>query len=595
MVNQPDKTSERCDLKKAWITALIIAVIAFIIQAIYIFETREDPAYRFPLIDSATYHQQALSILENKMDARPFWQPPAYPYFLALSYRIFGSGMVMNRFVHGGMMALACALIYLIGVRLTTKRAALAAALLTAFYGPLVYLFGQFLPTGLAIVLILLFLWMALKQGDRFLLWRATGMGLLFGLAVITVPTLALSLPVAMAMLLWPKADWRAVRRMALFLIMAALTVLPVTLRNRIVGGEWAVISTNGGINFYIGNNARTDVALTTRPGFDWERLERRPYLQGAKASTEADRYFYREALQWVRQHPGDFLLNMARKTRLFFHGREEPRNMDLYTMRDHSRLLKILVWPGPLCFFPFGVIIPLALLGMVIVWLKKEWGQRLVVMFILSYSFSVIVFFPTARYRAPVVPLLIIMAVMAVEWLIVQIRARAWRPAVLALVGMAIVFWGANSSVASPTARIRYDAELENAIGAALEIRGDHRSALGHFQRATGLDPTLAEALFNIGVIWQRQGRSAEAETQYREALRWRPDHDKARCNLAIILFQAGQYGEAEKEFQRALILNPLNALTRSNYGVALQAMGRKREANEEFRRAAELRSPRR
>ena len=50
-------------------------------------------------------------------------------------------------------------------------------------------------------------------------------------------------------------AGRRAILFAVLFAIAFAAPPAAVTIRNRVVGGDWVVVASQGGVNFYIGNN----------------------------------------------------------------------------------------------------------------------------------------------------------------------------------------------------------------------------------------------------------------------------------------------------------------------------------------------------
>ena len=64
---------------------------------------------------------------------------------------------------------------------------------------------------------------------------------------------------------LWYSA--RAWGRDALWLCAGVLlTVLPATLRNRVASGQWVPVTTNFGINLYLGNHAGADGLIGDDP-----------------------------------------------------------------------------------------------------------------------------------------------------------------------------------------------------------------------------------------------------------------------------------------------------------------------------------------
>src|SRR5438477_596390 len=71
-----------------------------------------------------------------------------------------------------------------------------------------------------------------------------------------------------------------------------------------------------------------------------------------------------------------------------------------------------------------FAIVGPLSILGMILCRQRAKdlfplWG------FVIVYMFSVVAFFVTARYRIPVVPVLILFATSAVFWTVEAFRQR--------------------------------------------------------------------------------------------------------------------------------------------------------------------------
>lgn len=100
-----------------------------------------------------------------------------------------------------------------------------------------------------------------------------------------------------------------------------------------------------------------------------------------------------------------------------------------------------------------------------------------------------------------------------------------------------------------TPPARI-YDAE-----GAWFAENGDLKCAAASFQQALRLEPRLAEAHFDLGLVRQNQGQTASAISEFRLALQYDPALLQARCALGSSL---GDPAEAEAEFRKALAANP-------------------------------------
>ncbi len=542
-------------------------LIALAVQALFLLETAARPSFLFPLIDSASYHRQALAILAGNTPEEPFWQPPAYPYFLAAVYDVVGTKLIVARAVHALLGILLVGLTFWIARRLSlSARQACAAALVVALCGPLVFYASQLLPAVPAAVMLLLALGLVLRADRRGTAWAWLWAGLSIGLATITVVNILVLLPVA-AVLAWRRTDSSKrcsvfgvqSKRMGLLLAGVLLVIGSVSVRNRVVGKAWVTISTNGGINFYIGNNAHDEVSLSTQPGTDWERLSRLPWMAGAKTPVEAERWYWRESRLYALQNPGHFLRRVWDKLLAFWHGREVPRNFDLYGWRGESRLLAVLVGPGPGLFVPGGILIPLGLLGLGLA-LRRGRAACTAAVTVLLFSLSVALVFPASRYRVPILPLMAIFAVLAAGWLWDQARTRCWGWLGAGLAALALLLLLANRPLAWPTDRVRYNAHLQNAMGAAMDVRGDLKGAEAAYRAALDIDPEFADAWFNLGTVKGRHGDLVGAQSCYRRAIVLRPDQERARVNLGVVLFRAGQTAAARSELETAISLNPFN-----------------------------------
>ena len=77
--------------------------------------------------------------------------------------------------------------------------------------------------------------------------------------------------------------------------------------------------------------------------------------------------------------------------------------------------------------------------------------------------------------------------------------------------------------------------------------------------RNAIRLQPDLAEARFNLGVILASRGDTDAAMSQWREAIRSKTDHAGARYNLAVVLASRGDSDAAAEHLDIALQSEPL------------------------------------
>lgn len=582
----------RLTTNKGWRIPLLLAGVAAAVQVAFLLSTRHALFFRYPLVDAATYYQQALAIAAGHGTPGAFWQPPGYPHVLAAWRVIAGADPFVLRSVQALLLAPPIAVLtWLVARRLLPGAWATAAGCAVSLTGPLLFHQSQLLPAAPATALVLLTLLTTLQAMERPSLWRWLRAGTFTGLATLFVATCGALLPVQIVLAARAASVRSIARRAACALAVAAgllVVLLPVAIRNREACGHWVWLSANSGTNFYVGNARSWEVTLTTQPGQDWDTLMRLPMVQGgARDAVEADRYFGRLARQEIARDAGGWLHRLFLKTAMFWHGREIPRNIDIYGWREQSPLLAALVWRAGICF-PSGLLVPLAAVGALA--LRRRPSAVLLTASALAFGLLVAWFFPCGRYRVPMLPAIAILACAGLQALCAAARARRTR-ALSGLAAVALVLAAAaNWPVRWPTDRIRYDAHLWNAIGAAADVRQDLATARACYEKAIQRDPKFADAQFNLGTVYGRQRDRARSQACYEAAIASRPDHDKAHVNLALWLAESGHLDAALHHLTLAEGLNPLNAEAYSNHGVLLLRAGRRDEALAKLALAAAL-----
>lgn len=530
-------------------TALLPA-FAFLVRLVYVYQIADIPYFDVPLVDGANYVRLAETIAGGDLLAgrQVFWQPPLYPYFLALLLKIFGARMAAVYIVQAAIGSLSCLLTYLIGRRVFGERAGLLAGIVVALYGPLVHFDAQPLIPVLHIVLVLAGLLALLRQ-------RWLGAGLFWGLAAIATPNILFAVP-PVAAWIWIErrgAGWgrRAVCA-ALFLGGTVLPVAAVAARNLAVAGEPVSISSNGGINFFIGNNPDYDRTIRIRPGGEFERLAQEPENLGITSARGRSRYFAERAWRFLAGYPKQALRLYGRKLLDLVAGREIPRNQDQYVYRDTSSLFSVLLWRFGLSF-PFGVVAPLALAGLCLSDRRdpdRRSGTRLLLITAAAYAASILVFFPTDRYRLPLVPILALFAGNGMS-----APRAAWRkPLTLAALAAGLVVF--NLDAFRPREVFPEEGALNRAY--ALRQKGNVEAAAAEYRHAIDLNPARIDAYNALAAMAAHDGRWEEAERHYRELLERTPDFVEVRRNLGQALLALGRTEGAREQWRLAVGLAP-------------------------------------
>ena len=126
--------------------------------------------------------------------------------------------------------------------------------------------------------------------------------------------------------------------------------------------------------------------------------------------------------------------------------------------------------------------------------------------------------------------------------------------------------------------------------LGVVLSASGDEAQALTQFEAAGALNPYLrATARFSSGNALMAQGKTAEAEQQYREALEANSLMPKAENALGVILANQGKAAEAEQAFRRAVKIDSTLVSARVNLASLIEKQGNLSVALKEYEQAEE------
>lgn len=502
--------------------------LALALRVAFVLGQRSEVFFDTPQLDEAHYVDEARRLVTGaagEQDHLPYWQPPGIIYVLYATFRVAGTGLLAPRLLSALVSAASCLLLFAIARRLFSVRTGLVAAAVLAVHGPLIFQAEELLPATFGMALGLCCVLLVLVAAERKSPALAAGAGGVLGAAALFVATL---LPFALVAVI-------ALRRRRLcalaFVVGVVVPIAPITVRNYVAAGEPVLISGNGGLNFYIGNNHDYRATFSLRPGRRWEELVDEPHQKAGivDATGAASTFFMHEGLAFWRDAPVAAVGLYLRKLYLFCHGAEIARDSDVYAVRADSVLLEILVWPPPLDF-PDGVLIPLALLGIVALWPQR---RRLAVplAFLGIQAVLIPVFFVSARHRVPAIPFFVLFAVGGVP--------RLWRRRVVAGIALAVLVVALNW----PTweTRLSLAGERELFRGKALMVRGDRLAAAAAMTRATELAPDDTRCWFELGNADDALGRPLQAAAAWERAAQLDPWDSRTRRREAVALSRVG------------------------------------------------------
>ncbi len=568
----------------------VIVLLGITLRALYLAEFAKGPEYTCPLVDADFHNYWARCLASGnwappehepdpKINEVPFFRPPGYPYFLAAVYKVAGSGYFWPRIVQLFIGMLNVLLAFFLARRYFGRVIGVVLAALMAVYWTFIYFETDFLEPVISVALTLGLVHVLLAWTRKLKLWMIFGAGLLLGLHALVRPNALVLFPVIGAWSLWIHARRGGLRRSWLSLVGlalgTALAVIPATVRNYVVAQDFVLISSNGGINLYIGNNDRADgLVRGTIPGIGTldTSYDHLTIVAGVEKllgrnlkHSEVSDYLANRAVQWMKRHPAKVLGLMWRKTLLFW-GPVEPA--DNKVVEGDYAQSTVLRWIP----INFAAAFALGLLGVVFFFRgalsrrkhKKDLSQSerarfemavLVVFLVLAWYASHLPFAVTCRYRVPVIPFLFLFGAIYIDGLVQFVRRREYQKTAfwgIALIPV-LILTNINFAGYEPSmARWHYQQ------GIAYTRIGEMDKAVGFYRTAIELNPRYAAVYNDLGAALASQGKIAESIPYFRLAVQGRPNSAVAHLNLALALEQVGDYDQAYAHYTRVLQLDP-------------------------------------
>ena len=560
-----------------------VFVLALAVRAWHVVDVGRAPFARILIGDARSYDAWAQRIAAGDwVGSGTFYQAPLYPYLLATLYETAGRDPMTVRWAQAVLGAIACVLLACAGRLWFGEREGAVAGTILALYPPAIFFDGLIQKAavdGVLVCSLLALLGRYAGRGGRGVLLAS---GAVLGALALTRENALVFALIVLAWIPFHLANRPAKDRLVeagAFAAGLALVLLPVGVRNLAVGGEFVITTSQAGPNFYMGNHeGATGHYVPLRPGREMPEFERVDATELAERATgkklgpgEVSAYWWGRSRAWIAEHPGDWLALLGRKALLTWNRIELPDTESFAVYADWSRVLRLL---GSV--LGFGVLAPVGIAGLFLS-LRRRPRPTLLVAMLFGFSAAVALFYVFARYRFPMVPILILFAAHALvaAWEAVRAgRARSLLPAAAtALVAAIVVNWPLESMAAE---RGRSYVNL----GIALASEGRLDDALAAYRNAIEADPRDATAHANLGAALASAGRIQDAGDSLVTALRLDPGLAGAHRTLGLLLAQRGDFAGAESHFREIVARDPGSTMDRTDLANAVLEQGRIDEA---------------
>ena len=135
-------------------------------------------------------------------------------------------------------------------------------------------------------------------------------------------------------------------------------------------------------------------------------------------------------------------------------------------------------------------------------------------------------------------------------------------------------------------------DPKMHYNLSLALEQLRDAKEEERELEKCVALGPSMVDARNQLGILYMRDGRLAEAEMQFRAASDTDPTNAEAQNNLGSLYVRQGKTSEAIALFQKAIEDDPKYAKALLNWGIVLASEGNYTEAIRLFQNAINVSS---
>ena len=339
------------------------------------------------------------------------WEPPLYPYLMAAVFKVLGVYTYPSAWalltINSLLSALTCIPIYLIASKTFGARVALWSARTWAFL-PYIWYWSvhwiwdtTFTPLMLSLILLLS---LELQESREWRHWII--FGLLWGVGALANSTMLAFLPFC-ALWIWRQRHRRGLSSLSGVAVSSAIFFLVLTpwlVRNYEVFGRFVFLRDDFGLQFRLGNGDGADGMSRVYLQPNLNELEFEKFQRMGELAYAAD--CKRLAFDWIRAHPRRFLVISLKRTVYYWNGVPKPTDSTAFWDFRSSLFLASSV---------------LAIWGLILALRQKRPGAWLFAGLIATYPAVYYVVYPHARYRHPIEPELLILAV----FLLSQVKDR--------------------------------------------------------------------------------------------------------------------------------------------------------------------------
>jgi 4-amino-4-deoxy-L-arabinose transferase-like glycosyltransferase len=332
------------------------------------------------------------------------WEAPLYPYLLAGVFKLTGVysslSAILILILNSLFSALTAIPVYLLAKRIFGTRVAAASAWAWALFPyPIYWAVRWVWETSLTTFLLACAIWLTVEiansRNGKIALWIV--LGTVWGTIALANPSCLILLPFLAGWLLWrlSRKHLQWLRGSISCALVFLLLVIPWEMRNYAMFGIFMPIRSNAGAELRLGNGPEA-----TGIWMEWLHPTQNPrQLEDYRSMGEIQyvRSRGREVLSYVRQHPASAVIVCLKKAWYYWAGAVSPKK-DFWLQSAKNLLFllsSVLAWAG-----------------LVLAMRRRKPDIHAFFLILAIGPVPFYLAFPHARYRHPIEPIMMILAV---------------------------------------------------------------------------------------------------------------------------------------------------------------------------------------
>lgn len=422
----------------AWNASLFI--VALLPRLLWAFESHPPP-----FSDMEDYYLCAINALRGDylaMEAeRLAYRPPGYPLFLLSIFSIFPTDRLLTvRIVQSVLGAVSVLILFSI-VRTVLQSLFFmrskqnhwlqtVLAYVISFHFALMIngvFFSAIIMTE-TVYTFLLLCWtrLLITPANESTFYKLSCASLLLGVMALVRPISLCFLPILVFHTFYAatRKSWN--KKVLIPLSLWIVPIIPWTIRNAIMLEAFVLLSTNSGVNFYIGHQQNYGYYNTgEKEKIRVELIEQ----NGSIDEVAEDRHFFLKGIEEIGERPHLLIKHSLQKLYYLYIEDELPWPLGEYgngmvpgiyrSILSHSTPFLLVTW-NP-------ILTLLAMAGVMYAFIKKLPHSTLLALLIL-YTAACLIYFARTRFRIPVEPLLIFYAWLGIVSIAESVYTLYWR-----------------------------------------------------------------------------------------------------------------------------------------------------------------------